>query len=117
MHITHRLIRKFVGHHVHCHTQYGTFEGVIVTCTKQHIILAPMKKHRHPQPFVDDSEYGWDYRPFFPMGPGGPPPGGPSGPGWGGGGWGGGGGGGGGGWNLAIPLAAILGVTAIGLHW
>ncbi|MCL6515443.1 hypothetical protein [Alicyclobacillus sp.] len=24
---------------------------------------------------------------------------------------------GGGGWNLAIPLAAILGITAIGIHW
>ncbi len=51
-------------------------------------------------------------RPFGmgPMGPQGPGPGpgpgqGPSGP------------GPGSGWHMAIPLAAILGITALGMHW
>jgi hypothetical protein len=57
------------------------------------------------------------YTPFhrqFPMGPYGPKgptgPYGPMGPGPGS-------PGPGGGWQLAIPLAAILGITAVGMHW
>jgi hypothetical protein len=110
MMVSRRHIQKYIGQHVHCHTHYGTFEGVIVHCTKEHIFLAPAVN----QP---DGE-GWDGtemasgRPY-PLGPGGPMgpgPGGPMGPGPG---W----GGGGGGWHLAIPLAAILGITAVGMHW
>lgn len=102
--LSHRFVKKYMGQHVHCHTHYGTFQGVIVHCTKEHVFLAPVTR----------DGYGWGEGPMadgrpYPMGPGGP--GGPMGPGPG---W---GGGGGGGWHLAIPLAAVLGITALGLHW
>ena len=107
--ITHKIVRKFIGQHVECHTPYGTIHGIVVHATKHHVFLAPIAVVSHPnEPPVRGMTP--DYRPF-PMGPGGPPmgPGGPMG--------GPGPGGPGGGWHVAIPLAAILGITALGLHW
>ncbi len=90
--ITHHYIRKFLGQHVQCHTHYGTFQGVIVNLTKHHIILGVVPAEHHPRQM-----------PMGPGGPMGPGPGGPMGP--------------GGGWHMAIPLAAIIGITALGMHW
>ncbi|WP_067932040.1 hypothetical protein [Alicyclobacillus kakegawensis] len=89
--VTHRQVRKLLGQQVQCRTIFGTFHGVVIHCSKHHIILGAVK---HPPPAHKPT-----YRPY------------PAGP------WGGGPGMPGGGWNLAIPLAAILGITAIGLHW
>ncbi|MBX5437832.1 MAG: hypothetical protein IRZ33_11555 [Alicyclobacillaceae bacterium] len=90
-----RYVRRFVGQHVQCHTFYGTFQGVVIRCTKHHIILAPI-------PAVYTVHGPWPHPRQFPVGPVGP--GGP-GPGW------------GSGWQIAIPLAAIVGITALGMHW
>ncbi|WP_074692081.1 hypothetical protein [Alicyclobacillus hesperidum] len=88
--LTHHDIRKYIGQHVHCHTPFGTFQGIVVHLSKHHLILGSV---RTPTSLVayEQSE------PFrqMPMGPGGP----------------------GSGWHFAIPLAAILGITAIGMHW
>ncbi|MFD1677522.1 hypothetical protein [Alicyclobacillus fodiniaquatilis] len=98
--VTHRHVRKLLGQHVQCHTHFGTFQGVIVHLNKHHIILG----------HVPSRETAWQWDPNYemlrqmPMGPGGPvgmPPGG----------------GPGGGWHMAIPIAAILGITAVGMHW
>lgn len=90
-------IRRLLGHRVVCQTHYGTFDGVVVHCTKYHVVLAPA----HPQAMMSAPYGPYDpLRQYPPMGPGGP-----YGP------------GGGGGWNVAIPLAAIIGITALGLHW
>lgn len=98
-----RHFLQFVGQHVECHTYYGSFHGVIVHCTKHHLILRPI----HPGPnrlvpppaiLVADASTGYRQMPMGPMGPGQ-------------------GGQGPNGWQMAIPLAAILGVTALGLHW
>ena len=114
--VSHRWIKQYLGQHVQCHTPYGTFHGVLVQATKSHLILAPVSMSHRGVSGMNGVQP--DYRPF-PMGPGGPGPGGPMGPGGPGGPGGpmGPGGGGGGGWHVAIPLAAILGVTALGLHW
>ncbi|WP_067619326.1 hypothetical protein [Alicyclobacillus acidiphilus] len=98
--ITYRDIRPYIGQHIQCHTHFGTFQGVIIHISKHHIILGSVKDAR---PYVDPVL--GEYRPM-PMGPGGPVgPGGPGGP------------GGPSGWQLAIPIAAILGITAVGMHW
>ena len=94
MFLDYRKLRKYIGFHVQCHTHYGTYQGVIVHCTKRHVILAPIQ---HVS--AHGRYYPMGHGPMGPGGPGGP------GPGW------------GGGWGLAIPLAAILGITAIGMHW
>lgn len=115
---SHRHLRQYIGQHVRCHTHYGAFEGVIMHCTKDYVILAPAAGIRGgdehlPQAAGLGSLPGpADGRPFPMGGPGGPMggPGGPMGPS-GGPGW------GGGGWHFAIPLAAILGITAVGMHW
>jgi hypothetical protein len=133
MKITHRFLEKFIGQHIHCYTHFGTFRGVIVHCTKRHIILSAAPRTPYMDPTWSTEEMS-DARPFLsgPWGPGGPGYGPGPGPGYGPGpgfgpgpgpghgpgpgpgpGW----GGGGGGWGFAIPLAAILGVTAIGMHW
>lgn len=106
---THRHIRPYIGKHVQCHTHFGTFQGVIVHCTKEHLVLMPVAQTARYG--MDDGAGMDDGRPW---GMGGPGPGGPVGP---GGGPMGPGGGGGGGWHFAIPLAAILGITAVGMHW
>ena len=120
MSLRHQVL-QYVGQHIQCHTYYGTFHGVVVHCTKHHLILAPLHPHTGrpvPPPRIITA-YGRDHyatgggmRPFGmgPMGPQGPGPGpgpgqGPSGP------------GPGSGWHMAIPLAAILGITALGMHW
>jgi len=91
--ITHHHIRRLLGHTVHCHTPYGTIRGVVIRCTKHHVFLASVHTPRA----------GYPNAPYFgrhmPMGPGGP------------------GMGSGGGWQMAVPIAAILGITALGLHW
>lgn len=101
--ISRHYVRSLIGQHIHCHTHYGTFHGVVVHCTKHHLILVPayaVSAPTHAENSVDDARWG-------PGGYGsGPGPGG-YGP----------GGGGGGGWHIAIPLAAIIGVTALGMHW
>ncbi|WDL97973.1 hypothetical protein [Alicyclobacillus sp. ALC3] len=105
-------VTSLVGKQVSCHTHFGVFHGVIVHCTEEHVILAPMFAHHvhaGPAPYpihirADDAQGRWGPGGYGP-GPGGPGPGGPGGP------------GGGGGWHIAVPLAAIIGVTAIGLHW
>ncbi|MCL6453613.1 MAG: hypothetical protein K6T78_08310 [Alicyclobacillus sp.] len=104
---SHHHIRKLLGQHVHCHTHYGVFEGVILHCTKDYVILAPAGPARLPAAEGWAADAAADGRPFFGPGPGGPvgPGGGPMGP------------GPGPGWHLAIPLAAILGITAVGMHW
>lgn len=114
---THRHVRQLIGQHVQCHTHYGTFQGVIKHCTKDHIILAPAPSYgesaygygRSPELMSDDSGRLWGMGgPMGPGGPGGPVgPGGPMGP----------GGGPNSPWHFAIPLAAILGITAVGMHW
>lgn len=109
---SHRNARQYIGQHVHCHTHFGTFEGVILHCTKEHLILAPVQKTAQPNmaggmpgagmPMtVDPDRYGPGPGPGGQGGPGGP--GGQGGP--------------GSGWHFAIPLAAILGITAVGMHW
>ncbi len=107
--ITHEYLRKFLGQFIECHTHYGAFQGIIVKCTKHHIILGRMPT---PQTWraadIDlSSTTPASYFPrHIPMRPGGPgSPMGPGGPGF------------GGGWHMAIPLAAILGITALGMHW
>lgn len=104
--ITHRDIRRYIGQHIHCHTHFGTFQGVIVHISKHHIILGSVTESRPMEPSIDPmlGTYRFGPGPGGPMGPG---PGGPGGP----------GGGPGGGWQLAIPLAAIIGITAVGMHW
>ncbi|MCL6631564.1 MAG: hypothetical protein K6T63_02945 [Alicyclobacillus herbarius] len=88
--VTHHHVRKLLGRPVKCHTIFGTFHGIVIHCSKHHIILGAVTSPR---------QFGTGpYRPY-PMGPWG----GPGMP--------------GGGWHVAIPLAAILGITAIGLHW
>lgn len=99
--VSHRHVRKYVGQHVHCHTHFGTFQGVIVHVGKHHIILGSVPT-RLPGYEVDPAAYMERQMPMGPGGPGGPggrPPGG------------------GGGWHMAIPIAAILGITAVGMHW
>jgi hypothetical protein len=91
--LTHRHMRRLLGQRVQCHTIFGTIHGVIVRCNKHYVILGSGS---------DPERDGTMEIRSYPMGPmGGPglPPGG------------------GGGWQVAIPLAAILGITAIGLHW
>ncbi len=103
--VSHHAIRKLIGQPIRCHTPYGTFSGMVVHCTRKYLILAP---HWHSLSRGSTWPPGNEidaYRPFFggpAMGPGGPgyPPPRP-----------------GGGWHLAIPLAAILGITAIGMQW
>lgn len=93
-------IQRFVGQHVECHTYYGTFQGVVVHCTKHHVVLAPIHPdigRRLPPPTILTGLDAQALR-SMQMGPGGPPGPGP-------------------GWHMAIPLAAILGITALGLHW
>ncbi|WAH35741.1 hypothetical protein [Alicyclobacillus dauci] len=103
--VTHRNVRKYLGQHVQCHTPFGTFQGVVVHLSKHHIILGSVVSREEAMAsYPEDGMYR-----FGPMGPG---PGGPVGP----------GGptpppGGGGGWHVAIPIAAILGITAVGMHW
>lgn len=91
--ITHHHVRRLLGHTIHCHTPYGTIRGVVIHCTKHHVFLAV---HTNRAPFRS--------APYFarqmPMGPGNPHGMGP-----------------GGGWQMAVPIAAILGITALGLHW
>ncbi|QSO49150.1 hypothetical protein [Alicyclobacillus mengziensis] len=109
---THRHVRPYIGKHVQCHTHFGTFEGIVVHCTKEHLILMPAAQAAAHHTMDGGMGYG-EGRPFG-MGPwgGGPAgPGGPMGPG------GQGPAGPGGGWHFAIPLAAILGITAVGMHW
>ncbi|WP_026974001.1 hypothetical protein [Alicyclobacillus contaminans] len=108
MPVTHRLLHRFLGQHVACHTHFGTFRGVIVHCSKRYIILGVAHRDDPVSPWTADA-IPEPHRPWFggppgPAGPGYPPGTGP------GGNW-------GGGWGLAIPLAAILGITAIGMHW
>lgn len=107
--VTRDEVTSLIGKQVSCHTHFGVFHGVIVHCTEQHIILAPMLVPYNPSGHAphhahahrtDEAEARWGPGGYGP-GPGGPP-GGP---------------GGGGGWHIAVPLAAIIGVTAIGLHW
>ncbi|EPZ48248.1 MULTISPECIES: hypothetical protein [Alicyclobacillus] len=101
--VTHRHVREYLGKHVHLHTRYGSFEGVIVHLNRHHIILGHVPV-RDPQLGALPMSY---FQPDealrqMPLGPGGPPVPPP---------------GGGGGWHIAIPLAAIIGITAIGMHW
>ncbi len=107
--ISHRHAQKLLGQHVQCHTVYGTFHGVIVHSTSNHLILAPALSEEYPGAMESamHEEVRWGPGPGGPAGPGGPM--GPQGPGP--------GGGGGGGWHMAIPLAAILGITVVGMHW
>jgi hypothetical protein len=100
-------LRKHLGRHIHCHTQYGMFEGVVVHCSKNHIILDRVPTREEEMQSISDS-YELDLHRPYPMGPMGP--GGPLGPGPGGPNF-------GGGWHMAIPLAAIVGITAVGMHW
>ncbi|GGI97653.1 hypothetical protein GCM10010885_04170 [Alicyclobacillus cellulosilyticus] len=125
-----KWIRKFLGHPVACHTHFGTFRGVLVHCNRTHLILAVHRLPAAPAPGLSFGitplvRFGPGPRPN--PGPWGPGPGhggpGPWGPGpgpWGPGPW----GPPGGppprpvsGWHLAIPLAAVIGITAIGMHW
>ncbi|MCL6446485.1 MAG: hypothetical protein K6T83_24065 [Alicyclobacillus sp.] len=100
-----KMVRRFLGHRVQCHTMYGTFHGVIIHCTKHHVILAPIPRIFHDPTWTHyDASYPHRQYPMG-MGPGPGPGPGPGGPGW------------GGGWHMAIPLAAILGITALGMHW
>lgn len=101
--LTLRDIRGYLGRHVHCHTRFGRFQGVVVHVTRHHLIL------QHAVRLDADAPLGHARGMFGPgpcgMPPGPPqnpygPPGGPPNP-----------------WHLAIPLAAILGITAIGIHW
>lgn len=102
--VSYRWAKQYLGQHIQCHTPYGIFHGVLIKTTKSHVILAPTYSAASGMPA--SASMHEDYR-QYPMGPG---PGGPMGPGPGG-------PGGGGGWHMAIPLAAILGITALGLHW
>ncbi|MDQ0188988.1 hypothetical protein JI721_02100 [Alicyclobacillus cycloheptanicus] len=107
--ISRHYVRSLIGQQVQCHTHYGVFHGVVAHCTKHHLILIPSyaAESTPAAAGVGDHRWGpWGYGPGGPAGPGGPGPGG-YGP----------GPGGGGGWQIAIPLAAIIGVTAIGMHW
>jgi|GEM_PF-2226011 len=103
--VSHRHVKSLLGHAVYCHTVFGTFKGIIIHTTKRHIILGAIRDPFRPLP--PDGAYRpfgmWHGGPAGPGGPGGPggPSPGPGGPGWG----------------LAIPLAAILGITAVGMHW
>jgi len=95
---TNHHIRQWLGHHVHCHTQYGNITGIVVHYTKHHVFLLPI----HVQRDVENAswEIPVDHRPLpmGPVGPSGPRPGyGPA-------------------WHLAIPVAAILGITALSMH-
>ncbi|SHJ97889.1 hypothetical protein [Alicyclobacillus tolerans] len=100
-----KLIRKMLGQPVACHTHFGIFHGVIVHCTKHHVIL--MRQTRAEDWNAIPAEFhaypSQEHRPFgippYGGGPGTPP------------GW------GGGGWHFAIPLAAIIGIAAVGMHW
>lgn len=98
--VTHHHMKRYLWKRIQCHTCFGTFHGVVIRCTKHHIVLGSFGFDRDGVPTADMRPFGMGYGPG-PMGPGGP-------------GW---GGGGGGGWNIAIPLAAILGITAVGMHW
>lgn len=107
--LSHRQVKSLLGRQVYCHTHFGTFKGIIIHTTKHHIILGAVRDAGYPIPAEYPLNY-WEYRPFGmgpgpygPMGPGGPGQPGP--------------GHGGPGWGLAIPLAAILGITAVGMHW
>lgn len=97
--ITHRNVSKYLGQHIHCHTHYGTFQGVIIHLSKHHIILGRVPNRVESPGFYPTSFEA--ERQMMPPGPGGQPT--PP--------------GGGGGWQMAIPLAAILGITAVGMHW
>ena len=95
--------KNYIGQHIQCHTHFGTFQGVVVHLTKHHIILGRVPVSREQvdfNPIVIGMEDGRPFG-FGPMG-GGPGPGNP---------------GPGGRWHMAIPLAAILGITAVGMHW
>lgn len=94
-----RYFRKFLGQNVQCHTPFGTFQGVVVHTTKHHIILGRVPARDE---WMMDGVPAAYFPRQMPMGPGGPGWGGP---------------GGGGGWHIAIPIAAIIGITALGLHW
>lgn len=99
--VSHRHVKNLLGKPVYCHTHFGTFKGVIIHTSKHHIILGSVHQMGRPVPAAwDDRAFGMGPGPGGPMGPG-PGPGGHGGPGWG----------------LAIPLAAILGITAVGMHW
>lgn len=97
--ISHRHVKKYLHKHIQCQTCFGTFHGVIIHCTKHHIVLGSVGFDR-----ADDEGYPVRPYPMMGPGPGGP---GPGGPGW----------GGGGPWSIAIPIAAIIGITAVGMHW
>lgn len=97
--VTQRHVRQYLGQHVQCHTPFGTFQGIVVHLSKHHIILGGISK-RSPYE-MEQATMAYRQMPMGPgggpVGPGGPPPGG--------------------GWHLAIPIAAILGITAVGMHW
>ncbi|WP_041707948.1 hypothetical protein, partial [Alicyclobacillus acidocaldarius] len=102
--LTLREVREYLGRHVHCHTHFGSFQGMVVHVTRHHLILqnavradAPIPSLDHPRGLFGPGPNGMPPGP--PQNPYGPP-GGPQSP-----------------WHLAIPLAAILGITAIGIHW
>ncbi|MFB5190431.1 hypothetical protein [Alicyclobacillus fastidiosus] len=101
--VTHRHVREYLGQHVHLHTHFGTFQGVIVHLSKHHIILGRVLTRDPQLAFEGAPFYPDDMMRQMPLGPGGGPPFPPPGP--------------GGGWQIAIPLAAILGITAVGMHW
>lgn len=98
--ITYRHASRYLGKYVQCHTHFGTFQGVIIHLSKHHIILGRVPS-RASEPEYAISSFTSE-RNMMPPGGGGPktpPPGG------------------GGGWHMAIPIAAILGITAVGMHW
>lgn len=99
--ITYRHASRYLGQHVQCHTHFGTFQGIVIHLSKHHIILGrvPNRSTMPEYPAYATSSYA-DNRKMMPPGPGGPQPPPP-----------------GGGWHMAIPIAAILGITAVGLHW
>lgn len=104
--ITRDDVTSLIGKHVSCQTHFGVFHGVIVHCTEQHVILAPVPAYQVPAgaaPYPAHMHRTEDSEGRFGPGGYGPGPVGPGGP--------------GGGWHIAVPLAAIIGVTAIGMHW
>lgn len=97
--IRHSHVLQYLGKHIQCHTHFGMFQGIVVHCTKHYVILGRLPMRQDGE-LAEASFFPRQY----PMGGGQMGPGG--GPGW-----------GGGGWHIAVPLAAILGITAVGMHW
>ncbi|MCL6636676.1 MAG: hypothetical protein K6T26_01895 [Alicyclobacillus sp.] len=80
--------QALLGSPVCCDTPYGPVCGVVIGCTSTHLWLAPLPGPLCPAP-------RWTYRAAK------RPPGH----------W------AAAGWNLAVPLAAILGISALSVYW